>query len=80
MKMKQLVANMQGQVITILKPFLNFMFSFKPTKGHNMVTFMLNPSFKDLSLVLDYVGHSSLIKITNAYDKEFLLPTLKTLY
>lgn len=43
MKVKQLDANMQGQVITILKPFLNFMFSFKPTKAHNMVTLMLDP-------------------------------------
>jgi hypothetical protein len=43
MKVKQLGANIQGQVITILKPFLNFMFSFKPIKAHNMVTFMLNP-------------------------------------
>jgi hypothetical protein len=30
--------------------------------------------------VLDYVGHSFSIEITNAYDKEFFLPTLKTLY
>lgn len=34
MTMKQLGANMQGQVIIILKPFLDFIFSFKPTKAH----------------------------------------------
>jgi hypothetical protein len=41
--MKQLSANMQGQVIIILKPFLGFIFSFKPNKAHKMVTFMLHP-------------------------------------
>jgi hypothetical protein len=56
------------------------MFSFKPTKPHNMVALMLDPQFKDLSLVVDYVGHSFAIEIVVAYHKEFLLPTLKTLY
>jgi hypothetical protein len=45
-----------------------------------MVVSMLDPQFKDLSLVVDYVGHSFAIKIVAAYDKKFLLPTLKTLY
>ncbi len=45
-----------------------------------MVALMLDPQFKDLSLVVDYVGHSFAIEIVVAYDKEFLLPTLKTLY
>ncbi len=43
MTVKQLGANMQGQVIIILKPFLDFIFSFKPTKAHKMVTLMLHP-------------------------------------
>jgi hypothetical protein len=45
------------------------MFSFKPTKAHNMVTLVLDPWFKDLSLMVGYVGQSSSIEITNAYDK-----------
>jgi hypothetical protein len=43
MKVKQVGANMQGQVIIIQKPFLDFMFSFKPAKAHNMVNLMLDP-------------------------------------
>jgi hypothetical protein len=43
MTIKQLSANRQGQVIIILKPFLDFIFSFKPTKAHKMVTLMLHP-------------------------------------
>ncbi len=45
-----------------------------------MVALMLDPWFKDLSLMGDYVGHSFVIEISIAYDREFLLPTLKTLY
>jgi hypothetical protein len=53
---------------------------FKLSKAHNMVALMLDPRFKDLSLVGNYVGHSSTIGIATAYDREFLLPTFKTLY
>ncbi len=56
------------------------MFSFKPIKTRNMVVLMLDPRFKDLSLMVDYVGHSFVMKTNVTYDKKFLLPTLKTFY
>jgi hypothetical protein len=56
------------------------MFSFKPIKPHNMVALMLDPWFKDLNLVVDYASHSFAIEIATAYDKQFFLPTSKTLY
>jgi len=34
-----------------------------------MVVLMLDPWFKDLSLVGDYVGHSFAIEINIGYDK-----------
>jgi len=43
MKVKQLSANMWGQVVINMRPFLDFMDFFKPTKVHNMVAFMLDP-------------------------------------
>jgi hypothetical protein len=43
MKVKQLGAKMQGQAIVILRPFLDFMFFFKPTKVYNIVALMLDP-------------------------------------
>ncbi len=58
MKMKQLNANMQRQVTIVLRPFLDFMYFFNPPKAHNMVVLMLDPWFKDLSVMVDYVGHS----------------------
>jgi hypothetical protein len=45
-----------------------------------MVLLMLDLRFKNLSLVGNYVGHSSTVGITATYDREFLLPTFKTLY
>jgi hypothetical protein len=53
---------------------------FKLSKVHNMVVLMLDLRFKNLSLVGDYVGHSSIVGIVATYDGEFLLPNLKTLY
>jgi hypothetical protein len=38
----QLGTNMRGHVNIVLKPFLDFMFVFKPTKAHNVVVFMLD--------------------------------------
>jgi len=79
-KVRKLGANMLKQVAFVLRPFLDFMDCFKLYKVHNMVVLMLDPRFKDLSLVGKYIGHFSTIGIVVAYDIKFLLPTLKTLY
>jgi hypothetical protein len=80
MKVMQLSTNMRKQVITILRPSLDFMVSFKPTKAHDMVAIMLDLQFKDLSLVTDYVDHFFTIEIVATYDKEFFFFTFKALY
>ncbi len=69
-KMKQLGINMWQQVTNIvLRPLFDFiMDSFKVSKTHNMFVLMLNPQFKDLHLVGNYVGHFSTIKIATTYD------------
>lgn len=59
---------MQLHVAIVLRPFLDFMDFFKQSKAHNMLALMLNPQFKDKSLVKDYVGHASSIKIATVYD------------
>ncbi len=55
------------------------MYCFNVFKIDNMVTFMLDPWFKNLSLMIDYIGHSFTIEIVATYDNQFLLPPLKTL-
>jgi hypothetical protein len=51
--------------------------SFKLFKTHNMLILMLDPWFKDSSLVGDYVGHVLAIEIVATYDTQFLFPTSK---
>jgi hypothetical protein len=64
----------------VFRPFLDFMDSFKLSKAHNMFALMLDPYFKDLSLMGDSVGQFLAIEIVSAYENQFLFPTLKSLY
>ncbi len=41
---------------------------------------MLDPWFKDLSLVGNYVGQAPTIEITSAYDTQFVFLTFKALF
>jgi len=66
-KVKKLGANMREQVALVLRPFLDFMDCFKHSEAHNMVVLMLDPRFKDLSLMGNYVGHTFVIGIVAAY-------------
>jgi hypothetical protein len=45
-----------------------------------MLALMLDPHFKDLNLVCEYVGQVPTIVIVARYDNQFLLPMLKTFY
>jgi len=45
-----------------------------------MLALMLDLRFQDLSLVGDYVDHTSAIEIACAYDMHVLLPTFQELY
>ncbi len=48
--------HMQTEVIGVLKFFLAFASSFQPHHVHNMPVNMLDPHFKNLQLIGDYVG------------------------
>jgi hypothetical protein len=68
-KVKQLGANIMWKQITIVsKRILDFMDCFGLSKVHNIFVFMLNPRFKDLSILVDYVGHYFAIEIIVPYD------------
>jgi hypothetical protein len=75
-KVKQFGVNMRKQMTINLIPFLDFMDSLKLFKAYNMFALMLYPQLKDLNLVRNYIDHSSTIDIANAYDNQFLIPTL----
>ncbi len=73
---------MRKQVTHVLVHlFLSFINCYNASKVHNMLVFMLDLRFKDLSFVGDYLGHASIIEIpSHAYDAHFLLPTLHELF
>jgi hypothetical protein len=44
------------KMVTILGFFLSFMVSIQEHKTHNILSMMLDPHFKGLGLVIEYVG------------------------
>jgi hypothetical protein len=71
---------MQQQIIIILKPFFSFMLGFQPHKAHNMLAHMLDPRYKGLKLVINYVGKEQIFQITRKYDKHVLFLLLICTY
>jgi hypothetical protein len=59
---------MQGKVIGVLKPFLAFVSSFQPRHVHNMLVFMLEPHFKNLQSIKNYVGLELAMQVATNYD------------
>jgi hypothetical protein len=71
-ELKTLKVHMQQQVLIILEPFLSFMLGFQPHKAHSMLAHMLDPRFKGLGLVINYIGKERTFQITGEYDKQAL--------
>jgi hypothetical protein len=71
---------MQKQVVQVLNPFLPFMASFQKTKAHNMLAMILDPRFKGLGLVIQYVGKERTLHIVGEYDRQVLFPLLICAY
>jgi hypothetical protein len=46
---------MDVEVINVLHPFLSFVESFSQEKAHNMVALMLDPCFKGMDCIMDYI-------------------------
>jgi hypothetical protein len=50
------------------------MASFQKAKAHNMLIMMLDPRFKGLGLVIQYVGKEKALHIVGEYDCQVLFP------
>jgi hypothetical protein len=74
------LAQMQIEVIGVLKPFLAFASSFQPCHVYNMTVFMLDTCFKNLQLIKDYVGLELAMQVVVDYDQEILMPFLLAIY
>jgi hypothetical protein len=60
----------------VIKPFLQFFISFNYHQVHNMLTLKLNPHFKSLWVVRNYVGHKNAICLIAKYDVKENIPLL----
>jgi hypothetical protein len=54
-------------MVQVLNTYLFFMFSIQKTKAHNMLCMMLNPHYKGLGLVIQFVGKERALQITSEY-------------
>jgi len=71
---------MQIQVVGVLSPFLSFMLSFQKPKVHNMLCMMLDPCYKNVGLVIQFVGKERALQIIDEYDHHVLFPFLVSTY
>jgi hypothetical protein len=67
-ELQALKVRMQKQVVTILKSFLSFLLSFQSRKIHNRLVLMLDPQYKGLRLVIQYVCKEQAFQILAEYD------------
>jgi hypothetical protein len=58
----------------VIRPFLNFLKLFYSHQVHNMLALMLDPCFKSLWVVENYVGHKNAIHLTIEYDMKKIIP------
>jgi hypothetical protein len=52
-----------AQVVQILMPFLVFTMVYNETKAHNMLVIMLDPYFKNMKVIWDFLGDAPTIEI-----------------
>jgi hypothetical protein len=71
---------MQKQVVGIMEPFLSFLVVPWTHKTHNMLALMLDPCFKGLGLVIQYVGKEKTFQVTSDYGIQVLFPFLVCAY
>lgn len=80
-KLKLLGIRIREEVITVLRPFLKFLDGFSKSAAHNMLCLMLDPRFKDLSLVSRFLGSKSLaLDLAREYDNQCLVPYLAKIH
>jgi hypothetical protein len=71
---------MQKKVVQVLKPFLSFMLSFPSQKVNNILVMMLHPHYKELGLLMQYIGKEKILQITSDYNRQVLFPQLLCTY
>lgn len=60
--------NIHNIVVNILTSILTFFETYITTKTHTMLAIMLDPWFKNLKFVLDFVGDSIVFQVIAKYN------------
>jgi hypothetical protein len=71
-----LYGHMARQVANVLRLFLSFARKVKEGSTHNMICLMLDPRFKGLEVIVDYVGCEVAKQVVDEYDHKILVPLL----
>jgi hypothetical protein len=71
-----LKAKMAKTAVDVMKPFLRFSLQFVADQAQNMLSLMLDPRFKGLELVIQYVGVVAAKQVVEDYDRKILIPYL----
>jgi len=64
----------------VIKFFFFFLKTFDPQNVHNMFVIMLDPYFKSLQVVKNYVAHGEIICFAFEYDGKITIPLLMTCF
>jgi len=67
------------EIINVLCHFLSFAKSFSRERAHNMVVLMLDPHFKGMDCIMDYIGNNQAAILMQQYDELVVMPLLKVL-
>ncbi len=68
-----LYGRMAFEVINVLEPFLAFVVTFNVVTSHNMCALQLDPRFKGLQCIMEYVGRDKTATIVEEYDRQVLM-------
>jgi len=67
-------------VVGVLEPLLSFMVGFQACRAYNMLAMTLDPCYKGLGLVINYVGRERALGIAGEYDTVVLFLLLVSTY
>jgi len=68
--------NIQQKIIKVIKLFFLFLKAFDSQDVHNMFVITLDPYFKILQVVKNYVAHGEVICFAFEYDGKIMIPLL----
>ncbi len=75
-KLIELKLGINSQLINVLTPFLAFFGSYINTKAHNMLVIILDPCFKNMKFIQNYMGNIIVADVVVEYDVKVVHPLL----